>query len=74
MEAKKLTEIAKLKIQNFNLSLQILQMQSNRIISERDRILSSEFKRLKCKPGEWLLNEQWELIKRPDKNITGAVG
>ena len=62
---KKLSEIAVLKIKNINLSLQILHMQINQLVEERDRILLLEFKRLKCQPDKWRLDERtWELIKQ----------
>lgn len=68
MEKKKVSEIIELKIKNFNLSLQILQMQANQIVAERDRILLVEFKRLKCKPEEWQLNTNtWEFFKKEVK-------
>ena len=68
MGRKKISEIAELKLKNCNLSLQILQMQANQIVSERDKILLAEFKRLKCNPKEWQLDERsWELFKTEDK-------
>lgn len=63
MERKKISEIVELKIKNCNLSLQILQIQANQLITERNRILAEEFARLGCKPEDWRLDEQtWELI------------
>lgn len=74
IKRRKLSEIAKLKIQNCNLSLQILQQQVNQIMVERDKILSFEFKRLRCKFGEWLLDEQtWELFKKGEIKTQSEV-
>ena len=70
MERKKISEITKLKIQNANLSLQVLQMQANQIIANRDKVLKEEFKRLKCNFEEWKLDEQtWELFKTDKKSV-----
>ena len=70
MERKKISEITKLKFQNANLSLQVLQLQANQIIANRDKILREEFKRLKCNFEEWKLDEQiWELFKIDKKSI-----
>lgn len=63
MERKPINELTKLKLQNANLSLQILQMQANQIMAERDRVLKEEFERLECNPEEWKLDERtWELF------------
>lgn len=62
----KISEVVELKIKNCNLSLQILQMQANQIMAERDRALLGEFSRLEFNPGEWQLDEKtWELKSRP---------
>jgi len=68
MERKKISEVAELKIKNYSLSLQILQMQANQVMAERDRVLLAEFERLKYKPEEWQLDERtWELFKKEPK-------
>ena len=64
MERRPIDQLTKLKLQNANLSLQILQMQANQIMAERDRVLKEEFERLECNPEEWKLDERtWELFK-----------
>ena len=64
MERKQIDELTKLKLQNSNLSLQILQMQANQIMAERDRLLKEEFESLECNPAEWKLDERtWELLE-----------
>jgi len=63
MERKPINELTKLKVQNANLSLQILQMQANQIVAERDKVLLAEFHRLRCTFDDWQLDEAtWELI------------
>jgi len=58
MEQKRISEIAELKIKNANLSLEILQMQANHIMVERERVLQEEFIRLECNPEEWKLDQR----------------
>lgn len=69
MERKKLSEVAELKIKNCNLILEILRIQMGQVLEEKNRIIMSEFKRLRCKPEEWQLDERTgELIKK-ENNI-----
>lgn len=66
-ESKPISKIAKLKIENCNLKLSLLQIQHQQIGIEKMQIIDAEFKRLKCKANEWNFDERnGVLIKKPE--------
>ena len=73
MESKPISELTKLKIENCNLKLSLLQIQYQQMVVEKMAVIEEEVKRLKCKPEEWDLDERnGILIKKPEK-IKGEI-
>jgi hypothetical protein len=66
MESKPISEIVSVKLENANLKLQLLQIQANQIISSREETIQEEFKRLKCDPKKWQLDERQGVLIRKE--------
>lgn len=70
MESKPISEIAKLKLENVNLKLQLLQVQYQQITQEKMRVIEDEHKLLECPPEEWQFDERnGMLIKKSNKEV-----
>lgn len=68
MESKSLRIYAKLKIENYNLRIQILQIQAQELLIEKMKVIEAECKWFKCEPDQWQLDERnGVLIKKPEK-------
>lgn len=69
MDSKPLSEMAKLKLENINLKLQLLQVQYQQINQEKMRVIEEEHKLLECPPEEWQFDERnGILIKKEVKD------
>ena len=70
MESKPISEIARLKLENANLKLQLLQVQYQQITQEKMRVIEEEHKLLECPPEEWQFDERSGMFVNKSKEVS----